>query len=128
MAKNTRGAKEFTREQRLIKENRQLKRELSHLRKQISRLDLEGLEAAKQICFDQEEKDRFNENMGDPNSSLEVLKKAWACNKCSGWLEITLYSKLGQTFYFRKCNSCNNRTKGQRYDEDSVKGIVKRNE
>jgi hypothetical protein len=126
VGKNTRGIKEFTREQRLVKENRQLKRELAHLRKQISRLNLDDLEVAKQIYFDQEEKDRFNENVGDPNSILEALKKEWACNKCSGWLEITLYSKLGQTFYYRACNSCNNRTKGQRYDRESVKGIVKK--
>ena len=125
MGKTKYGIKEFTREQRLIKENRQLKRELSHLRKQISRLDLEGLEAAKQMCFDQEEKERLNENVGEINSNLEALKKEWACSKCSsGWLEITLYSKLGVTNYYRKCNNCDNRTKGQRYDSESVKGII----
>ncbi len=125
MGKNTRGAKEFTREQKLIKENRELKRELSHLRKQISRLDLEGLEAAKQMCFDHEEKERLNETMGNPSANIEYLKKIWECNDCrNGWLEITLYSKTGQTHYYRKCTNCNNRTKGQRYDE-SVKGIIK---
>ncbi len=127
MARNTRGAKEFTREQRLIKENRQLKRELAHLRKQISRLDLEGIEAAKQTAFDLEEKDRLNQELGEPGSNLESLKKEWACKEpnCSGYLEITLYSKLGLTYYFRKCSACQNRTKGQRYDSTSVKGIVK---
>ena len=126
MSKNTRAVKEFTREQRLIKENRQLKRELAHLRKQISRLDLEGLEAAKQMCFDHEEKQKLNEELGEPNSNLEALKKEWGCNECgTGFLEITLYSKLGQTFYYRRCNNCPKRTKGQRYDSSSVKGILK---
>jgi hypothetical protein len=126
VGKTKRSDKEFTREQRLIKENRQLKRELSHLRKQISRLDLEGLETAKQMCFDQEEKDRLNENVGEVGSSLETLKKTWSCESCNiGWLEITLYSKLGVTNYYRKCNNCDNRTKGKRYDGDSVKGILK---
>lgn len=127
MARNTRGAKEFTREQRLIKENRQLKRELGHLRKQISRLNLEELEAAKQVVFDCEEKERLNLELGEPGSNLEDLKKEWACKEpnCSGYLEITLYSKLGLTFYFRKCSVCKNRTKGQRYDSSSVRGIVK---
>lgn len=126
MSKNTRAVKEFTREQRLIKENRQLKRELAHLRKQISRLDLEGLEATKQMCFDHEEKQKLNEELGEPNSNLEALKKEWACKEpnCTGYLEITLYSKLGSTNYYRKCNLCNNRTKGQRYGQ-SVKGILK---
>lgn len=125
MGKSRRGSKEITREQKLIKENRQLKRELSHLRKQISRLDLEGLEAAKQMVFEQEEKDRFNENVGDANSSSEQLKKIWKCNKCElGYLEINLYSKCGLTNYFRKCNNCDYRTKGKRYD-NQVKGIIK---
>jgi hypothetical protein len=125
VAKNTRGVKEFTREQKLIKENRQLKRELAHLRKQISRLDLEGIEAAKQICFDEEEKQKLNEELGSPISSIEALRKEWECKECHlGWLEITLYSKINQTFYYRKCNNCTNRTKGQRYDSESVKGII----
>lgn len=125
MGKSRRGSKEITREQKLIKDNRQLKRELSHLRKQISRLDLEGLEAAKTAIFEQEEKDRFNENVGDANSSSEQLKKIWKCNKCQlGYLEITLYSKCGLTWYYRKCSGCVHRTKGKRYDE-TVKGIIK---
>lgn len=126
MGKTRRGSKEITREQKLIKENRQLKRELSHLRKQISRLDLEGLEAAKSMVFEQEEKDRFNENVGDAASSSEQLKKIWKCNKCDiGYLEITLYSKCGLTNYYRKCNNCDHRTKGKRYDE-TVRGIIKK--
>lgn len=127
MARNMRGAKEFTREQRLIKENRQLKRELAHLRKQISRLNLEELESAKQQVFDQEEGMRLNDVIGEPNAELERLKQAWACNECeSGWLEIILYSKCGETNYFRKCSNCNKRTKGKRYDKESVKGITKK--
>lgn len=126
MGKSRRGSKEITREQKLIKENRQLKRELSHLRKQISRLDLEGLEAAKAAVFEQEEKDRFNENVGDASASSEQLKKIWKCNKCeTGFLEINLYTKCGLTQYYRKCNNCDHRTQGKRYDE-TVRGIIKK--
>jgi len=126
VGKSRRGSKEYTREQRLIKENRQLKRELGHLRKQISRLDLEGIEAAKQMYFEQEEKDRFNKELVEPNSNIEALKKEWSCKLCpTGFLEITLYSKAGQTHYYRKCSECSNRTRGQRYGE-SVKGIIKK--
>jgi hypothetical protein len=127
LGKSKRSDKEYTREQRLAKENRQLKRELAHLRKQISRLDLEGLEAAKQACFEQEEKERINEAVGDPGAGPERLKEIWACNSCnSGYLEIILYSKCGETWYYRVCGSCSKRTKGQRYDEKSVKGIIKK--
>ena len=126
MGKSRRSDKEYTKEQRLSKENRQLKKELSHLRKQIARLDGDRFETLRQMCADNEEKERFNENMGPAKSTVETLKKDWACRQCStGFLEISLYSKLGQTFYFRKCNSCANRTKGKRYDDQSVKGIVK---
>jgi hypothetical protein len=129
VAKNTRGVKEFTREQRLAKENIQLKRELSYLRKQISRLDLEGLEAAKQALFDREEKERISEDLGDSNSNLEQLKKTWKCNSCqNGWLEITTYHKAGETWYYRRCSdpACKKRTVGQRYNEQSVRGILKK--
>lgn len=128
MGKSRRGSKEITREQKLVKENRQLKRELAHLRKQISRLDLEGMETAKQMVFENEEKERLNQDIGEAGSSVDRLKEIWACNNdgCNGYLEITLYSKMGETHYFRKCNSCAKRTKGKRYDEQSVKGIIKK--
>lgn len=129
LGKSKRSDKEYTREQRLSRENRQLKRELTHLRKQISRLDLEGLEAAKQICLDHEEKERLSDAIGDPNASIEHLKRTWLCNDCrNGWLEIFLYPKMGQSWYYRVCSNdeCKKRTKGKRYDEQSVKGIIKK--
>ncbi len=125
MGKSKRSDREFSREQKLSNENKRLKKELAHLRKQIARLDLEGLEAAKQAIFESEEKERLNQEVGEAGSSLDRLKEIWACNDCSGYLEITLYSKLGETYYFRKCNQCSKRTKGKRYDEN-VRGIIKK--
>lgn len=125
MGKTKRSDKEFSKEQKLSKENRQLKKELSHLRKQISRLDGDRFETLRQMVADQEEAQRFQENMGESISNIEVLKREWACRKCQlGFLQIILYSKCGQTFYYRACSSCENRTKGKRYGE-SVKGIIK---
>jgi hypothetical protein len=124
VAKNTRGVKEYTREQRLIKQNKQLKQEVAYLRKQITK-DLGRIETMREMCSDIGEKERFKENANIVGSDLEDLKKEWSCRECTGGiLEITLYSKLGQTFYFRACNNCENRTKGQRYDADSVRGIM----
>ena len=126
MAKNTRGVKEFTREQKLSKENKMLKRELAHLRKQISRLDVDRFETMKEMCNDYQESERLQENLGNPTSNLEALQKEWLCRDCqTGILEICLYSKLGQTHYFRRCNNCPKRTKGQRYTAE-VKGIIKK--
>lgn len=123
VGKNTRGSKEFSREQRLIKENRQLKRELAHLRKQIARIDVDRFETIKELCQESAESNKSCQE--ETSSNIEALRKEWACLKCeSGWLEIILYSKLGQTFYYRKCSKCENRTKGKRYNSESVKGIV----
>jgi uncharacterized protein with von Willebrand factor type A (vWA) domain len=124
VGKTKRSDKEFTREQRLAKENRELKRELSHLRKQITRLDGDRFEDLRQMVADQEENQKFQENMGPVSSSLETLKRDWACRKCDGYLEINLYPKMGQTFYYRACNKCRHRTTGKRYDA-AVKGILK---
>lgn len=126
MGKSKRADKEFTREQRLIKENRQLKQELKHLRKQITRLDGDRFETLRQIVADQEETERFQDAMGPVTSSLETLKRDWACRECKdGYLEINLYPKMGQTYYYRACNKCRHRTTGKRYDSESVKGILK---
>jgi hypothetical protein len=128
LGKSKKSDKEFSRIQHLINENRQLKRELAHLRKQISRLDLEGMEAAKQALYEQEEKERLTEIVGESSYSLDKLKEVWACKRpgCKGYLEIALYPKLGQTYYYRACNACRNRTVGKRYDESSVKGIIRK--
>lgn len=127
MGKSKRGGREFTREQRLVEQNRQLKQELTHLRKQISRLDSSRIDIVKEMCTDYEESRRFDGNMNRMSPNLESLKKEWSCKNCSeGFLEIHLYSKLEKVFYYRKCNNCRNRTLGQRYDEKSVKGIMAR--
>lgn len=124
MGKSRRGSKEITREQKLIKENRQLKRELAHLRKQIARVDLDRFETLRQMVTDQEEAQRLQDSV--PISNTEALKKEWACKECTGGvLEIVLYPKLGQTFYYRACSNCDNRTQGQRYGE-TVRGIIKK--
>ncbi len=127
MGKSRKTDREYTREQRLTKENRQLKRELAHLRKQISKTDLDRFETVSKMCSDFEESERFQENNPEING-LELLKKEWSCHTCNvGWLEITLYSKAdGQTYYYRRCVSCPYRTRGQRYDAASVKGILKK--
>lgn len=125
MGKFKRSDKEYTREQRLLKENRQLKQELNHLRKQIARLDNSRFETLRQMVADAEETKRFDKNMNQINTNTESLKKDWACRKCkTGFLEIVLYSKLSETWYYRRCNACENRTKGKRYGEQ-VKGLLK---
>ena len=42
-----------------------------------------------------------------------------------GYLEIHIYTRPDGTFYYRMCNNCSKRTKGQRYEPSKVRGIVK---
>lgn len=121
MGKSRRGDKEFSKEQKLIHENRQLKREVSRLRKELARIDIaemdrEGLEVA-----DIEEKT-------EKLSKTQALKQKWLCNSCQeGHLEVILYSRMEKTFYFRKCTKCVHRTGAQEY-KPTVEGIFKKSD
>lgn len=126
MGRNTRGDKEYTRLQEALNENKRLKRENASLRKQLARLDLDRHSYVKDILdehFQQEEQAESTEKM------LKRLKEEWKCHECHvGYLEITLYNKLDQTWYFRQCNNCTNRTKSQVYHPEKVQGPIKTSE
>jgi hypothetical protein len=126
MGKSRIDRKGYTREQRLLKENQVLKREISTLRKRMARIELNKYENVKEAVEDHER----NSGLPTTQDLLESLKKEWACKKdnCSGYLEITLFNKINDTWYFRRCNSCDNRTPSQKYDSKSVKGIIKDSE
>lgn len=122
MGKSQRGSREFTKEQKLIHENKRLKRQVSALRKELCRIDIDRYQNVKEVIEQHYQEDRQQEGL----DILEVLKKEWACQEpaCLGYLEIITYNKINDTWYYRKCNCCPHRTKSQRYSPD-VKGIVK---
>jgi cell division septum initiation protein DivIVA len=125
LGRNTRGDKEYTRLQKALHENEKLKREISKLRKQLARLDLDRHSYVRDIIDEFYENEDKKEKEKTVSEVLEDLKKAWECKEChAGYLEIFTYSKLGETWYFRRCNnpSCGHRTKSQPYN-NSVKGI-----
>ena len=128
VGKNRNCSKEYTREQKLANENKALKKELAHLRKQIQRIDLDRYDTVSKMCSDYQEKERFEEQAQESNNGLEQLKKTWACHTpgCEGYLEIVCYPKMGTTWYFRTCALCKKRTISQRFDSDNVKGIFKK--
>lgn len=124
MGKTRRGNKEFTREQKLVNENKRLKRELAQLRKELARLDLDRYENIKEMIQETYQDDKAKEGQ----EILDNLKKTWACREsgCNGYLEIMVFSKMGEPWYLRKCNACPHRTKAQKYDPGSVKGILRK--
>lgn len=124
MGKSRINCRGLTKEQQLLKENKELKRENSRLRKEFARIDLDRYENVKEAV---EEHER---NLGLPTTQdlLESLKNEWACkiNGCNGYLEVILFNKRIDTYYYRACNQCNNRTVSQKYDPRTVKGIIKK--
>ena len=120
MGKNTRGQKEKSKEQELKFENAQLRRQVSSLRRQLARVDLDRYSHIRDMV---EEHLLLDEEQKDSSKILEDLKASWTCYDCSqGHLEIIIYSKAGQTWYYRKCTNCAKRTKAKVYSE-KVKGI-----
>lgn len=122
MGKTRRGDKERSNEQRLKYENNKLKREVSSLRKQLARLDLDRHSYVNDIVQEHlaNESEEFS-----TQDMLDSMKNTWKCRICNeGHLEINLYGKMGDTWYYRKCSNCDHRTKSQIYTP-SVKGIIK---
>lgn len=123
MGKSTRGDREYSRLQEVIHENKRLKRELSSLRKQLTRIDLDRHAYVKEIIDEHYAKEDQEETTG---KMLKRLKEEWKCRKChDGFLEIRIYTKINEAYYFRQCNNCSNRTKSQKYVPDRVIGIIK---
>lgn len=112
-----------TREQKLIKENQSLKRQIQTLRKRLARIELNRYENVKEAVEDHER----NSGLPTTQDLLEALKREWACKQegCGGYLEVTLYNKIDTVWYYRKCNCCANRTASQKYDPKVVKGIIR---
>ena len=123
MSRNTRGEKEHNRLQQLQHENSRLKREISKLRKQLGRIDLDRHSYVKDIVDEHFANQEQEETTG---KMLERLKEEWKCHECHvGYLEISMYSKMGEPWYFRQCNNCPHRTKSQHYSSEKVTGPIK---
>jgi len=122
LGKSRRGSREFSREQKLVHENQRLKRQLAALRKQLARLDLDRYAQVREIIEQHYQEDKAQEG----RDILEKMKQEWKCHECTGgYLEIVLYNKIQDTWYYRICTNCAHRTKSQRYNPD-VKGILKK--
>jgi len=117
--KRNHSPKELDQLQRIKKENDSLKREISSLRKKLARVDLDRADLKEAI-----EDSSKQEYVKEAATIREKLKQEWKCKECpTGFLEIVLFNKINDVYYFRKCNGCSNRTKTQKYTTD-VKGII----
>ena len=107
--------------QNLKYENQKLKKQVSTLRKQITRLDIDRYENLKSLIskYDKLETEDVSKK------EREKLKQKWACFECrTGVMEIYTIFKADGQHYCRKCNSCGNKTKLKPYT-DKVEGLLK---
>lgn len=122
MGRSNRGDKEYSRLQQALYENGKLKREISSLRKQLARLDLDRHSYVKDLV----EKSYELEEELEGKKVLKKLEKQWTCHECArGILEIHIYTKPEGPWYYRRCSNCAHRTKSQPYVQ-AVSGILKR--
>jgi hypothetical protein len=115
--------KEEARIDRLRQENKRLKHQISSLRKQLSRIDIDRYQNLKDLVESQARKDAESEKSLQNQKILEQ----WKCHSphCDGGhLFIIPVSRRDGVFYYRKCDKCPNRTKLQKYGPD-VKGVKK---
>ena len=122
MGRSRRGDKERSKEQILKYENQKLRRQISSLRKQLARVDLDRYSQVRDIVEEHYANEEVEINTQD---MLESLKDVWKCRECpDGYLEIIIYSKMGNPYYFRQCSNCSHRTKSQLHTP-SVRGLIK---
>jgi len=128
LSKNKNCDKEYDKVQKLAHENRELKRKINSLRKQLAKRDSQieefcpGIDEFEEISLESEAKEK--------DKKINELKKEWQCHECGkGFLEIVKYPRIGEIWYFRRCNnlSCGHRTASKPYTPD-VKGILQENE
>lgn len=120
MGKRNRYAdKELDQLQKFKYENKLLKRRIQALRKQLQRIDIDRYENLKDLIYKHSSED-LEEKI---KNERKKLKEQWECYECKkGFMQIHTLSRRDGLFYFRKCTSCDNRTKTKPYN-DEVKGI-----
>jgi predicted RNase H-like nuclease (RuvC/YqgF family) len=112
---------EYDQVQRLRNENKKLKHQISQLRKQMSRIDVDRFQNLKEVIEAQERQDRVEQQEAED----KALAQKWECWECKqGTLRLTVLERLDGVFYYRKCDTqgCRKRTKLQRYNKD-VEGL-----
>lgn len=116
MAKKTHN-KEFTDNQRLKEENKRLRTQVSKLRKVINNIDM------SHYSFVQDLLNSKDFEAKPAKVTKEEVEKKWQCFNCEdGIMRLLTFSKMGDPYYMRKCDSCDHKTKVKKYTED-VKGV-----
>lgn len=116
--------KELDQLEKLKYENKRLKKQISSLRKQLQRIDIDRHDNLRDLI----DKFALEDHEEEIKAQKEKLKKQWECHECGvGFMMIHPVVRQDGTFYYRKCTECSNRTKLKPYTKD-VKGIKRNDE
>jgi hypothetical protein len=119
MARSTRAGKEFTELQEIKRKNQKLQRQISALRKQLSRIDVDRYQELRKLVDQQEAEDRAEECA----IIAQKVDKAWKCWNCAeGTLRPVFIERRDKTVYWRACDYCKKRTKTKTCD--SKEGVI----
>jgi len=111
MKRSHRGDKEQKEVQRLKQQNRELKQQVSQLRKLLKRVDEEKFQSLGDVVEELKE---------DKTVSKE---EQWECHGCQeDVLRLIIYDRPDGTYYFRMCQTCRKKTKPKKWHE-KVQGI-----
>lgn len=103
---------------RLKLENQKLRKEVSSLRKQLSRIDLDRHHNIKEI-LEEEQQNTSNSS----KNNLDELKHRWECHTChNDYLRLTIVRRIDGIFYFRRCPACLYKTRLKKFTND-IEGI-----
>ena len=105
--------------QRIKRENDKLKKQVSSLRKQLVKIDINRYENLQDLIhkFDKQEvEESLEKNKQDE-------EKRWKCFECEeGTLRLKVIERPNGIVYLRKCDNCVNKTKLKKWNKE-VNGI-----
>jgi hypothetical protein len=107
-SRNTRSDKEFSKEQKLAHENRELRKALAKLRKKLDRMDHEAHEEIQEVLEEAQAAERQAEQ---ENEKKPISIRCDDCGK--GNLAIFQYQKITEPMCYWQCGLCGYRTKSQ---------------
>jgi len=118
--KNHNKNKELDEILKLKRENQTLRRQMSKLQKQLSRISLDEHQHIKELLDSQEKENKELVEQVDK----EKLLRRWLCHKCKqDYIKLIVLHRPDGTYYFRRCPNCGNKTKIKKYNEN-VEGVV----
>lgn len=112
--------REYSREQRLQKENEKLKKQVKQLRKIIEKMDFERYYDMREMIENQE---KIEKEAANKASKKKRDEEKWRCFQCgTGVLRLKTIEIRDGVRYYRKCDMCPHRTKAKKMNK-SVEGV-----